>query len=628
MQFDSNRTYISRRSPVPSAGGAVATSQPLATQAGVDILRRGGTAADAAVAAAAVLQVTQPCSTGLGGDAFCLYYDASSGRVHALNGSGRSPAALDLSRVASDGFANGLPPFHAHTVTVPGAAAAWQDTVERFGALALSTVLEPARQIAEEGFPVSPLTSLWWNAGAKRQLSQTAFGHELFGAAGREGNPPAHGAAARGRNRRTDGAGVSNGAGSGTRGSDAGSSQGRGTGQSPGPGPQPGELFRNPGLAAVLARICEYGAREVYEGETAERIVDAVQREGGVLTLADLRAHESEWVTPLSVDYRGVRVWQCPPNGQGFAALSALNVLSQLDVLAYDNPNATHLLVECMRLGFADAACMVADPDRAGVSRAEYEALLSELLSKDYAKARARLVDPIRAMRTAEPGDPAAAFLNPALRGAGTVGNDTVYLAASDRHGNGCSFINSNFMGFGTGIVPEGCGFSLQNRGYGFSLREGHPNALEPGKRPYQTIIPGMATVDPAAGAESATARDGSLYAVFGVMGGMMQPQGHLQVISAMVDDDLDPQAALDRRRFQLDEGKPDGRLYVEDGAEDRLVYGLSALGHEVSPVSGVERYRFGLGQIIRRDGDTVWAGSDGRGDGLAMSDGALPSAQ
>ncbi len=447
MQFASNSAYNSRRSPVPSAGGAVATSQPPATQAGVDVLRQGGTAADAAVAAAAVLQVTQPCSTGLGGDAFCLYFEAATGSVHALNGSGRSPAALDLARVAADGFADGLPPFHAHTVTVPGAAAAWQDTVDRFGAVSLSTVLEPARRIAEAGFPVSPLTSLWWNAGAKRQLSQTAFGHELFGA---------------------------------SAGGDTAFAGSTGAG-STGAGPRAGEIFRNPGLAAVLARIAEYGAAEVYEGRTAERIVEAVQREGGVLSLSDLRSHRSEWVTPLSVDYRGVRVWECPPNGQGFAALSALNVLARLDVHAYDEPNAMHQLVECMRLGFADAACVVADPERSGVSRAEYDAIVSELLSEDYARARARLVDPIRAM--------------PSLRGAGPAGNDTVYLAATDRYGNACSFINSNFMGFGTGIVPEGCGFSLQNRGYGFSLQERHPNALEPEKRPYHTIIPGMATV-------------------------------------------------------------------------------------------------------------------------------------
>ncbi|MFP4644014.1 MAG: gamma-glutamyltransferase family protein [Spirochaetales bacterium] len=576
MRFASNSGYNSRRSPVPSTGGAVATSQPLATQAGVDMLRLGGTAADAAVAAAAVLQVTQPCSTGIGGDAFCLYFESSSGRVHALNGSGRSPAALDHSRVAADGFSDGLPRFHAHTVTVPGAAAAWQDTIARFGALSLSKVLEPARTLAEDGFPVSPLTSLWWNAGARVQLSQTAFGHELFGAGGRGGDEP---------------------------------------------GPKPGEVFRNPGLARVLARIAEHGAREVYEGETAERIVEAVRREGGVLSLSDLRAHGSEWVRPLSVDYRGVRVWECPPNGQGFAALSALNILARLDVHEYDDPNATHQLVECMRLAFADAACLIADPDRAGVSRAAYDQIVSELLSEDYARSRARLVDPVRAMHSALPGERAASLLPPELRGTPSAGDDTVYLAASDRFGNGCSFINSNFMGFGTGIVPEGCGFSLQNRGYGFSLHEGHPNALEPRKRPYHTIIPGMATTDSADHA-------GELYAVFGVMGGMMQPQGHLQVISRLVDYDLDPQAALDRPRFQLDEGQADGRLLVENGDQHRLLQGLSALGHESSSVSGLERYRFGLGQVIRRDGPVVWAGSDGRGDGLAMGDGTEPPAQ
>ena len=414
--------------------------------------------------------------------------------------------------------------------------------------------------------------------------------------------------------------------------------------------PRPGERFRNPGLSAVLARLAERGARELYEGETAERIVEAVVEAGGVLSLDDLRAHESEWVTPISVDYRGVRIWECPPNGQGFAALSALNILSSFDVGSLTEPNASHVLVECMRLAFADAECVVADPKMAGVSPEEYERIVSGLLDRQYGRERAARIDPVHTIRAVEPGDAAARLVSAGRRGHGAaVGDDTVYLAAADRWGNGCSFINSNFMGFGTGIVPRGCGFSLQNRGYGFSLRDDHPNALRPRKRPYHTIIPGMATVGRGDGraahdtagtpplheagrrAGGTRQRDDEgrrageagheLYAVFGVMGGMMQPQGHLQVISAMVDDDVDPQAALDRPRFQLDEGDPNGTLLLEESEADRLSHGLAALGHNVRTVRGIERYRFGRGQIIMRGEHGLLAGSDPRGDGLALSD-------
>lgn len=610
MNYDSNSAYISRRSPVASLGGAVATSQPLATQAGVEILRAGGNAADAAVAAAAVLQVTQPCSTGLGGDAFCLFFEAKSGTVHGLNGSGRSPAALDLARVRADGFSDGLPPLHAHTVTVPGAAAAWEDTVKRFGTLSLGRVLEPARRLAENGFPVAPLTSLWWDRGARRQLANARHGAELA-------FPEGDGAAATAGNRdgapgadaqvvRKPGAGAAGGsldpAAAGAR---AGALR----------GPRAGERFRNPNLAAVLGRLAEHGARELYEGETAERIVEAVVEAGGVMSLDDLRTHESEWVTPMSVDYRGVRIWECPPNGQGFAALSALNILSAFDVASLSEPNACHVLVECMRLAFADAECVVADPHMAGLSPGEYERLVARLLDREYGRERAALIDPVHTMRAVRPGDAASQLVSAARRGYGAaVGDDTVYLSVADRWGNGCSFINSNFMGFGTGIVPRGCGFSLQNRGYGFSFRDDHPNALAPRKRPYHTIIPGMAT------AGSGDTGD-ELYAVFGVMGGMMQPQGHLQVVSAMVDDGVDPQAALDRVRFQLDEGEPNGTLMIEESEADRLSHGLAALGHDVRTVRGTERYRFGLGQIIMRSEHGLLAGSDPRGDGLALSD-------
>ncbi len=611
MNFHSNSAYISRRSPVASLGGAVATSQPLATQAGVEILRAGGTAADAAVAAAAALQVTEPCSTGLGGDAFCLFFEGESGTVHALNGSGRSPAALDLARVRADGFADGLPPFHAHTVTVPGAAAAWEDTVKRFGRLSLERVLEPARRLAEEGFPVAPLTSLSWNRGARLQLANTRHGAEL-GVVGDDVSPATPGGPAP-AGRRDGDQGYIDGRTRTSAAPERGPSRLR--------GPRPGERFRNRNLAGVLKRLSEHGARELYEGETAERIVEAVVEAGGVISLDDLRAHESEWVTPISVDYRGVRVWECPPNGQGFAALSALNILSSFDAASLPEPTGRHVLVECMRLAFADAECVVADPAMAGISPDDYERIVAGLLDPEYGRRRAAMIDPVHTIPSVSPGEEAAQLVCADRRGYGAaVGDDTVYLAAADRWGNGCSFINSNFMGFGTGIVPRGCGFTLQNRGYGFSLHDDHPNALRPRKRPYHTIIPAMATV--ARNGEPAGDDGHELYAVFGVMGGMMQPQGHLQVISALVDDGVDPQAALDRPRFQLDEGKPNGTLLLEESEADRLSHGLAALGHNVRTVRGTERYRFGRGQIIMRGECGLFAGSDSRGDGLALSDG------
>ncbi len=558
MQIRSNELYRSRRSAVVSLGGMAATSQPTATQAAISILDSGGSAADAAVAAAAVLQVTQPCSTGLGGDAFCLYYDAESGTVHALNGSGRAPEALSIERLRSEQLLDELPRFHAHTVTVPGAAAAWQDVLDRFGRLERADVVAPAIRLARAGFPVAPMTALWWQAGADRQLSATAYGHELM----------------------IDGR-----------------------------GPRVGERFRNPGLADVLERFADEGAAPFYTGYIGERIAAAVRQAGGCMQQSDLAAHRSEWVTPISVAYRDCTVWECPPNGQGLATLLALNILNNLPCDDPADPSFLHCMVEAMRLGFADAAYCVADP-------AEVPIPLDELLSPEYGQQRAKLIDRTRAMHTAEAGAPARALYphRSDMDRPPRVGDDTVYLAVTDARGNGCSFINSNYMGFGTGIVPQGCGFSLQNRGYGFERDPDHPNALRPGRRPYHTIIPGLIT-----------SRDGtSLHSVMGVMGGMMQPQGHLQVTSALVDANVDPQAALDRARFQLEDGDANGRLLVEETDRGHLASSLSSLGHTTVEVAGRSRYQFGLGQIICRTPDGWIAGSDGRGDGCALgSDGA-----
>ena len=535
-------TFDSYRSPVLARGGMVAASQPLAVAAGLKILAQDGNAADAAIATAAALNVTEPSSTGIGGDCFALYFDATSGQVTALNGSGRAPAGLTLKLLAEQGLAAELPPLHAHTVTVPGACAGWCDFIEAHGSLPLSTILAPAIDLATEGFPVAPLTAYFWERKAAAQLAQAANGRELT----------------------VDGH-----------------------------APRAGEIFRNAGLARTLQVVAEQGKRGFYEGEIAAAIAAVVQASGSVMTTADIAEHTSSWVEPISTTFRDVRVWECPPNGQGLAALIALNILEGFD-LAGQNPLGAerwHLQIEAMRLAFADANWYVADPD------ANSHLPISELLSKAYAADRRKLIDPGRATLDHLYGTP-------------VTGSNTVYLCTVDGQGNACSFINSNYMGFGTGIVPEGWGFTLQNRGHGFSLDPQHPNALAPGKRPYHTLIPGMITHE----------QDGSLYAPFGVMGGYMQPQGHMQVVVDMIIDGLDPQAALNFPRFCIQDGTAGGQVGLEDGLPAETKATLEGLDHPVFFVQGYDRALFGRGQIIRRMPDGVlWGGSDPRADGCAM---------
>ena len=534
--------FNSRRSPVIGRGGMCASSQPLATAVGLDILRQGGTAADAVVAMAAALNVTEPTSTGLGGDCFALYYQAAGRKVYALNGSGRAPAALTVERLRKAGLEKELPPFHPYTITVPGTCAGWCDLVERFGRLPLSQTLAPAVRLAEEGFPVAPLTSYFWQRGAERQLRTALNGVEL-------------------------------------------TLDGR--------GPNPGEIFRNPGLGRALRLIAEAGKSAFYHGPIAHAIAAVVQQAGGCLTESDLAAHTSTWEEPISVEYRGLRIWECPPNGQGLAALLALNLVEGFDLqsLTSLSPERLHLLVEAMRLGFADAFYYVADP-------AFSPAPWAELLSKAYAEQRRKLIDPRKALAEIKYGHPQAV-------------SDTVYLCAVDSWGNACSFINSNYMGFGTGIVPPGWGFSLQNRGHNFSLDPKHPNALMPGKRPYHTIIPALATYT----------HDNALFAALGVMGGFMQPQGHLQVVTGLVDDQLDPQAALDRPRFCIQPESAAASIALEAGIPEKTLAALSEMGHPIQRVSGMSRAIFGRGQIILRDRENgiLWGGSDPRADGCAM---------
>ena len=536
--------FNSHRSPVYGRRGIVATSQPLATAAGLEILSKGGNAADAAVAAAAALNVTEPTSTGIGGDMFALYFDAQTKQVTALNGSGRAPASLTLDRLKSEGLvAAELPPYHAYTVTVPGACAGWCDLIERHGTRSMAEILAPAIRLADEGFPVAPLTSYFWARGVEKQLSSSLNGREL-------------------------------------------TIDGR--------APQAGEIFRNPGLAKTLSVVTQENKQGFYQGQIAEAIAGVIKEAGGCLSEDDLASHVSTWETPISINYRGYNVHECPPNGQGITALIALNILEGFDLssLPVLSTKRIHLLIESVRLAFADARWYVADPAFSKIP-------IEELLSKEYANERRKLIDLKHANIDPQRGTPVAS-------------SNTVYLSVVDGFGNACSFINSNYWGFGTGIVPKGWGFVLQNRGHNISLDSNHPNVLAPGKRPYHTIIPAMVTRE----------SDNSLYASYGVMGGFMQPQGHVQVLSAIVDNGLDPQSALDIPRFCIDVEEAGGGVALEEGMPNKTMDALKKLGHPIYQVSGYDRALFGRGQVILRNAESgvLCAGSDPRADGCAMT--------
>jgi gamma-glutamyltranspeptidase/glutathione hydrolase len=559
-------------------GGMVASSQPLATAAGLEILSLGGNAADAAVATAAALNVTEPTSTGIGGDMFALFYKAETGAITALNGSGRAPASLTLELLRKNGFGLGaahivpegyespLPPYHPYTITVPGACAGWSDLVERHGSLPLTEVLAPAIRLAEEGFPVAPITAYFWQHAAERQLRSALNGGEMT-IAGR--------------------------------------------------GPQAGEIFRNPGLARTLQEVAESGKKAFYEGEIAEAIAATIQAAGGCMTMDDLAAHRSTWDEPISAAYGGLRLWECPPNGQGLTALIALNILASFDLPADPlSADRLHLEIEALRLAFADTRWYVADPRYQPCEGPEPSQGYAWLISKEYAVERRKLINPKKATLDQQRGTP-------------VIASDTVYLCVVDKWGNACSFINSNYMGFGTGIVPSGWGFTLQNRGHNFSLNPAHPNALAPRKRPYHTIIPAMITrphSNPSpSGSPTGVLRQGAggegLFAAFGVMGGFMQPQGHLQVFLALAQG-MDPQSVLDLPRFCIEDGTAGGAVALEEGVPAAVLADLTERGHLVREVSGWERALFGRGQIILRDPRTgvLIGGSDPRADGCAMT--------
>ncbi len=534
MQLDLSRLpYASTRQPLFAERGVVATSQPLAAQAGLAILRQGGNAVDAAIAAAVALTVVEPTSNGIGGDLFALVWDGT--KLHGLNASGRAPAGLDRNLVEQHGHTK-MPTRGWLTVTVPGAPAGWRDLHERFGSLRFPALFEPAISYAEQGYPVSPVLSYYWNRAAAS--NREATGSEFRGWA--ETFTP-QGAA-----------------------------------------PAPGTRWASPGHARTLSRIAETSAEDFYRGEIARTIAEFAVQTGGFITERDLAQHTSTWVDPISARYRGYDVWEIPPNGQGLTALIALNILDGIALNEYprDSAHSYHLQIEAIKLAFADAQRYIADPEQVSVPTAE-------LLSPHYAAERRAMISE-QALEP-EPGNP--------QRGG------TVYLCTADGDGMMVSLIQSNYMGFGSGIVVPNTGIALQNRAAGFVLNPDHPNCLEPGKRPFHTIIPGFLT------------RDGEATGPFGVMGGHMQPQGHVQMIVNTLDYGLNPQASLDAPRWHWDQAR---RIQLEPDTSQAIVDELRRRGHEV--IVAEERGTFGRGQIIwRLPSGSYVAGSDGRTDGYAV---------
>ena len=524
--------YPSRRMPVLAPRGVVATSEPLAAQAGLSMLQAGGNAVDAALATAIALTVVEPTSNGIGSDAFALVWEGD--RLHGLNGSGRAPRTHTRELFTSLGHSS-VPATGWLPVTVPGTPAAWRDLHARFGRLPFERLFEPAIYYAEHGYPVAPITAAAW-ASSESAYRQSRSGPEFRG--WYETFVPA------------------------------------------GRAPAPGEMWSSPGHAATLRAIASSKAAAFYTGELATAIARFAAETGGYLTTDDLAAHTSEWVEPIGTRYRGYDVWEIPPNGQGIAALVALNLLEGFQLGARERDETYHLQLECMKLAFADAHRYVADMQHTAVP-------VAGLLDKEYAASRRKLVGERAAQP--EPGEPE--------RGG------TVYLCAADSDGMMVSYIQSNYQGFGSGVVVPGTGIALQNRGAGFRLEADHPNVVAPGKRPYHTIIPAFMTEgDQAVGP-------------FGVMGGHFQPQGHVQVVLNQVDFGLNPQAALDAPRWQWLSGLD---VELEAAAAAEVEEGLRERGHVVRRVPGATSGP--KGQIIRRlPGGGYIAGSEPRCDGAAV---------
>ncbi|WP_028113243.1 gamma-glutamyltransferase [Ferrimonas kyonanensis] len=535
--------HFASRSEVLAQNGMAATSQPLATQVALDILKQGGTAVDAAIAANAMLGLVEPTGSGIGGDLFAIVWDADSQQLHGLNGSGRSPRSLTLKEFERRGLSR-IPAYGPLPVSVPGAVDGWFELHGKFGKLPMATLLAPAIHYAEQGFPVTELIAYYLERSASK-LGQYPGFKQTFMA---DGSMPAK-----------------------------------------------GEIFRNPDLAYSYKILARDGRDGFYKGEIARRIDAYMKDNGGFLSYEDLASHRSEWVTPVKVSYRGYELWELPPNGQGIAAQQILKMLEGYDLAAMgrDSADYVHTFVEAKKLAFADRAKFYAD-------MAFAEVPVSELLSESYARERRQQIDPQRAAKSVDPG-------NPALNH-----GDTIYLTTADRHGNMVSLIQSNYRGMGSGMTPEGLGFVLQDRGELFNLTPGQANSYAPGKRPFHTIIPAFVT------------KAGKPWLSFGVMGGATQPQAHAQILINLIDFGMNLQEAGDAPRIlHTGSSQPTGEI-MSDGGSVSLENGFSAdtrrelvqRGHRLQENSG----SYGGYQAIMWDADngSYVGASESRKDGQA----------
>lgn len=534
MNFEAY-TFPSRRSSIVTRQGLVATSQPLAAQAGLSVLQAGGNAVDAAIATVATLCVVEPCSTGIGGDAFALIWIADEQKLYGINASGPAPQALAAAHIRDQGHSE-MPSLGALTVTVPGSLRGWELALNRWGSLGLDRLLAQPIDYASNGYPVSQrIARAWQNSEEKMSVHSNSRRVWLPG----------------------------------------------------GRAPRAGEMFRNPEFAQTLRTLADEGYDAFYTGPIAEQIVACVQAEGGGLTLVDLDQYQAEWVEPISADWGDYTFYEIPPNGQGLTALLALNIARGFDLpaLGYGTADYYHALMEAIKLAFADAAAYIADPRQAAIP-------LAGLLRDSYTAERRALIEMERALT------PAAG--NPSRHG------DTVYLTVADEAGNMVSWIQSLYMGFGSGLTAGNTGVQLHNRGANFSLVPGHPNEVAGGKRPYHTIIPGFIS------------HQGRAWSSFGVMGGFMQPQGHLQVGLNLVEFGMDPQTALDAPRFNW---LGDKTFALEAGIGSAVWQDLAQRGHDLLPTEQAAQQQYGGGQVIVRDPESgvLIGGSEPRTDGMAV---------
>jgi len=529
------------RSEVIAQHGMACTSQPLATQVALDILKAGGNAIDAAIAANALLGLVEPTGNGVGGDLFAIVWDAETKQLYGLNASGRSPRSLTIDYFKEKGY-DKIPAYGPLPVSVPGCVDGWFELHKRFGTMNMDQILQPAITYAREGFPLTELIAYYW-AGNARSLSKYPNISDVFMPGGKA--------------------------------------------------PGKGEIFKNPYLASTLEAIAEGGRDAFYKGEIAKTIDTFMKEQGGFLSYEDLASHSSEWVEPVSANYRGYDVWELPPNGQGIAALQILNILERFDIasMGFGSSDYIHHFVEAKKLAFEDRALYYADP-------AFNQLPVEELISKEYAAKRAELINPRRASRNLDAGE--------------MEHGNTIYMTVADSHGNMISLIQSNFRGLGSGMCPPGLGFILQDRGELFTLQEGHYNVYEPGKRPFHTIIPAFIT------------KDGSPYMSYGVMGGSMQPQGHAQIVINMIDFGMNLQEAGDAPRIRHDgSSQPTGTkmtdggvVNLESGIPYESIRGLMKRGHHIQSSNG----GFGGYQAIKWDNEnkTYYGASESRKDGQA----------